>query len=154
MKRRTVHAIAAATLVAALLGASLPATAAGWWECRAGVWVGVDGPRHPQPSRACGDKPSLPRSESACRAAGGRWGRAGLFPKPICTMPTRDGGRVCADGGECEGACLLDTKSDRSKMFGPRPQGPATGVCTRARPVFGCTVEVTRGRVGRRICRD
>ncbi len=154
MTRRSIRSVTAAAVFAALLISVGPAMAAGWWECRAGGWVGVGAPRHAKPLRACGEKPSLPRGESACRAAGGRWARAGLFPKPICTVPTRDGGRTCGDGQECEGTCLLDTKGDRSKMFGTRPQGPATGVCTRARPVFGCMVEVTRGRIGRRICRD
>jgi hypothetical protein len=77
-----------------------------------------------------------------------------LFPKPICTVPTRDAGRACGDGGECEGTCLVDAKVARGGMFGREPSGPATGVCTRARPVFGCMIEVTRGAIGRRICRD
>lgn len=154
MIRRSVRSVTAATVFAVLLISIAPAMAAGFWECRAGVWVGVDAPHHAEPLRACGDKPSLPRSEGACRAVGGRWARAGLFPKPICTVPTRDGGRACGDGQECEGTCLYDTRGDRAAQFGPKPQGPATGICTRARPVFGCMVEVTRGRIGRRICRD
>jgi hypothetical protein len=154
MTRRIAVLLASILCAAGLLGSVHPARAAGYWTCRDGAWVGVDAPRHAKPLRRCGAAPSLPTTESACRAAGGRWGRAGLFPRPICTLPTRDGGRVCGDGGECEGTCLFDTTGDRSTMFAAPPRGPVTGVCTRARPVFGCMIEVTRGRIGRRICRD
>ena len=154
VNRRILRAIASTAVIAAGLFSTDAATARGFFECRDGVWVGVGAPRHAKPSRACGDKPVLPRSESDCRAGGGRWGPVGLFPTPICVVATRDGGRVCGDVLECEGTCLLDTKGDRAAQFRPKHEGPATGVCSRARPVFGCLTEVTRGRIGRRLCLD
>ena len=154
MKRRILRAIASAAFLSAVLIIPGVALARGFYACRDGVWVGVGAPGHARPLRACGDKPALPRSESDCRAAGGRWGPAGLFPTPICAVATRDGGRTCGDGQECEGTCLLDAKEARGGPFGPKREGPATGVCARARPVFGCLTEVTRGRIGRRMCLD
>ena len=149
--------IAVFVSVAAVVGlASLasPVEAAGHWACRDGAWIAVGAPGHPRPARACGERPAIPKSEAACRQVGGRWGRAGIFPTPICVVPTGDAGRVCGDGGECEGVCLADpTSAERARIAAGTPIA-LTGRCSERRPVFGCMYRVEAGMVRGRLCAD
>lgn len=138
----------------ALVAPALPAAAAGHWECRAGAWVAVGGPSHPRPLRACGDRPALPKSEAECLRAGGTWRRVGIAPGPSCSVPTRDGGRICGDGGECEGLCLAAPTPEQRRALAAGVAVPLVGKCTTRRPVFGCMYPLEKGRVGRGICRD
>jgi hypothetical protein len=98
----------------------------------------------------------LPRTQAACEQAGGRWGPAGLFPHPICKMPTHDGGRVCGDNDECEGVCLAAlTQAQRDRLMrGARQKLAILGKCTPITPVFGCMAIVEKGFVTGMLCRD
>jgi len=62
-----------------------------------------------------------PETEAACAAAGGSWGPRGLYPEPLCVLPTPDAGKSCEKAGDCVGLCLSDTRQ-----------------CVPERPVFGC----------------
>lgn len=151
MSNRTLALLLVAT---ALLGLATPANAGGWWACRNGSWVDVGAPGHPRPTRACGERPAMPKTEADCRARNGRWGRAGLFPQPLCVLPTADAGRLCGDRGECEGLCLADptpAERDRLKVGGTVE---VNGRCTSKRPVFGCMFIVGKGQVSGRLCAD
>lgn len=133
---------------------AVPAVAADYWQCVDGRWTAVGRPRHPVPAFACGFRMERPRDQVGCVAAGGSWGRAGLFPTPLCRVPTRDGGRVCGDTGECEGECLAALSPEQKQQL--RAHRPVTtlGTCTPRVPVFGCQAVVRMGSVTTIICRD
>lgn len=150
----TVRRIALALTTSLWLAAAGPAAAADFWRCTEGRWTAIGQPRHPMPEHPCGTRLAVPREQAGCEAAGGRWGPAGLFPAPICRVPTRDGGRVCADSGECEGECLAaPTPAERDRLRSGRPIA-ATGTCTPHVPVFGCQARVVEGVVHGILCRD
>lgn len=132
--------------------------AAGYWSCSGGAWVAVGQPQYAMPLKKCGTQLEIPRAQLGCEQAGGRWGPAGLFPKPICRMPTYDAGRTCADDGECEGLCLAElTPAQRDlvkKWTGGRQKLQVLGKCTAYAPVFGCMAIVKQGFVTGIMCRD
>jgi hypothetical protein len=145
-------------LVALALPAAAPmcgaAIAADYWQCIGGAWAAVGHPDHPAPTRACGSRPTLPRDQAGCEAAGGRWGPAGLFPAPICRMPTHDGGRLCGDNDECEGRCLAALTPAQTEQLRAHQPVSALGTCTPVVPVFGCQAAVDKGLVRHIICMD
>lgn len=143
---------AAAALASAIFAAA--AAEPGYWRCSGGSWVAVGEPRTPPPSRACGVEPAIPDDRAGCEKAGGTWGPVGIFPKPICRVPTSDGGRPCGDDGECEGRCLATlTPGQRDEVqSGGRLQ--VLGACTEVTPVFGCMAIVEKGWVSRILCAD
>jgi hypothetical protein len=152
---RVLRSMLTAAVIAAALGSGVsPAEAAGYWSCADGQWTAIGSPRHPKPVKTCGSEFAVPETEGECRAAGGRWGPVGIFPAPICRVPTRDGGRICGDDSECEGHCLatLTPAERREAMAGKR--FIRSGQCTPHRPVFGCMAVVEKGVVNGVICRD
>lgn len=128
--------------------------AAGYWTCSGGGWLAVGDPQHTMPQKLCGSRLEIPGTQLACENAGGKWGRAGLFPKPICRMPTHDGGRTCADIGECEGLCLAALTPAQRDLVIKRQKLPMLGKCTPHMPVFGCMALVKEGFVSGLQCRD
>jgi len=128
--------------------------AAGYWTCADGKWVAVGDPGHAMPVKTCGSQLEIPRTKLACEAAGGRWGPAGLFPKPICRIPTHDGGRICGDTGECEGLCLAALTPAQRDLLIKRQKLQLLGKCTPAVPLFGCMAIVKQGFVTGLLCRD
>lgn len=63
--------------------------------------------------------------KAACEADGGRWtgdGGGGL----ICLRETRDGGRSCTSGADCESACLARSRT-----------------CAPVMPLVGCNEVIT-----------
>jgi hypothetical protein len=80
--------------------------------------------------------PALARQQAECVATGGALAerRAGLF---ACTRPTRDNGRACRSGADCEGVCLARSMT-----------------CAPVTPLFGCH-EVLDSRGARQtLCLD
>ena len=129
--------------------------AADYWTCEGGKWVAVGKPHYPMPLKVCGSHVDLPRTQAACEQAGGRWGRAGLSPRPLCKMPTRDGGRPCGDVGECEGYCIAaPTAEQQQRISRQRQKLPILGKCAAYVPVFGCMYLVRKGEVAGRLCAD
>jgi hypothetical protein len=97
----------------------------------------------------------IPETEAQCREFGGRWGPVGIFPQPICRVPTRDGGRTCGDNDECEGMCLADlTPAERDRLRRERVTLSKLGHCTPYLQVFGCLPIVKKGQVTGLTCRD
>jgi hypothetical protein len=154
--RRLARTLASGILLAVFLwaGSIAPSHAAGYWICRDGAWTAVGNPQHATPLKSCGSKLDIPRAQLACENAGGKWGRAGIFPKPICRMPTRDGGRVCGDVGECEGLCLAALTPAQRDLLRNHQKLELLGTCTPIAPVFGCMAMVKQGLVSGLLCAD
>lgn len=134
------------------------AEAAGYWTCSGNTWVAVGEPQHPAPTKSCQSQLEVPNTQAACELAGGRWGPAGIFPRPICRVPTHDAGRACADEGECEGSCLAalaPAQRDIAKQWPSlRKKQQILGKCTPVAPIFGCMAVVKEGFVTGLLCRD
>ena len=56
-----------------------------------------------------------------CEKQGGIWARAGKSEARTCVKQTRDGGKQCTRGSQCEGLCLA-----------------RSGTCAPVTPLFGC----------------
>jgi hypothetical protein len=143
-------------LIACLFVAAPPqAGGAGFWTCSDGAWVAVGRPSYPAPVKACGSRLYIPKTKAQCEDVGGLWGPAGIFPKPICKVPTRDGGRTCGDTEECEGMCVADlTPAERNQLSRMRVALTKLGHCTPYSPVFGCMAIVRKGRLTGLTCGD
>jgi len=154
--RRLTRALGLSVLLAVLLwtGSMAASQAAGYWTCSGGAWIAAGNPQHATPLKSCGSQLEIPRTQLACESAGGKWGPAGLFPKPICRTPTRDGGRVCADVAECEGLCLAALTPAQRDLLRKRQKLQLLGTCTPHMPVFGCMAIVKQGFVSGLLCAD
>ena len=130
------------------------AHAAGYWTCSGSTWTAVGKPQHPMPLKKCGTELEIPRTQQAYEQAGGRWGPAGLFPKPICRMPTHDAGRTCGDNGKCEGMCLAALTPAQRDQIREKQKLLLLGKCTPHSPVYGCMAIVKEGFVSGLMCRD
>ena len=69
---------------------------------------------------------AVPAPKSAeqitCEKNRGTWARAGKTGAMLCLRPTRDSGKQCRKGTDCEGMCLA-----------------RSGTCAPITPMFGCT---------------
>jgi hypothetical protein len=137
-----------------ICGGSFPAYGASFWTCVRGKWTPVGSPRHGRPMKSCGSSFPVPQTQSDCEAAGGRWGPAGIFPRPICKVPTHDAGRPCGDVDECEGICLASLSQSQRALVIQRQRLAIMGRCTPYVPVFGCMALVKKGYVSGLMCRD
>ena len=86
--------------------------------------------------------PKIPQTEAECRACNGDWGIHGMLDshndRPSCLCRTRDAGKTCKDGLDCEGECeVVEGKVEVSEP-GPPPRGYFVGRCTEFDRVFGC----------------
>ena len=147
-------------LLALMLVAQIAVADNGYWQCADGRWSVVGVPGHASPVKECGAVRRLPDKEQACGEQGGKWGPVGIFPKPVCSLPTRDAGRTCADSGECEGLCLAElTPEERDRIKRNRGPNPAysltrNGRCSPRIPVIGCHAKVEQGTVRYIVCFD
>ncbi len=153
-RKRSVWAALLATVALSWTGVPAAAAQPGYWSCAGGAWIAVGRPLTPAPSRACGVEPAIPDDQAGCEKAGGAWGPVGIFPQPICRVPTADGGRPCADDGECEGRCLAALSPEQRDQVQSGGKLALLGACTPVRPVFGCMAIVEKGFVARILCAD
>jgi hypothetical protein len=154
--RRLTHALGLSVLLAVFLwtGSTASSQTAGYWTCTGGAWIAVGNPQHPKPLKSCGSQLEIPRTQLACESAGGKWGPAGLFPNPICRLPTRDGVRVCADVAECDGLCLAALTPAQRDLLRKHEKLELLGKCTPVMPVFGCMAIVKQRFVSGLLCAD
>lgn len=88
--------------------------------------------------------PARDRAQRECRACRGDWGRHGMLGYEGCICRTRDAGRRCTDGRDCQGICLrtgserVVTRRCRTRdcleEYGLR----AVGRCSEFVAQFGC----------------
>jgi len=91
----------------------------------------------------------------ACDACNGIWGAAGLLGREGCSCQTKDAGKTCHDGDECEGLCLFD---HFEMLEEPKPLtcknntcsarlgvGVPVGRCSDRTRLFGCLTLIRRG---------
>src|SRR5688500_13724755 len=87
-----------------------------------------------------------PTTEEGCRACNGLGAVHGLATTPACNCRTRDAGKQCRDGSECEGMCVAAEQPERVVVSaGPPPQGYYMGRCSSLVTVFGCNRLIDRG---------
>ena len=92
------------------------------------------------------EKPTVPTNEQECSAAGAFWIEQGLpGGSKSCAVRTTDSRKICTDGAQCQGACLVsDALPAGSK---------AIGSCSDWVATFGCHKFIEGGLV-REICAD
>lgn len=146
--------LAASSSVPASLSQAAPAL--GYWACTNGAWHAVGWPNHPKPIRSCGEMITGPATDTkeTCEAAGGTWGPIGLFPEPLCVLPTMDGGRYCRDEGECSGSCLADPTKEQNETLWSGKAVVTGGYCSKVSPLVGCLAMVREGTVDGILCID
>jgi hypothetical protein len=91
-------------------------------------------------------KPPRPTSKAGCDACKGLWARHGIADTESCICKTKDAGKACRDGSECEGTCLVgdDVKFEVAAP-GPPPRGFFTGRCSDYDTAFGCYRMIPNG---------
>lgn len=90
-----------------------------------------------------------PQNEAECRTCNGNWGVHGLRDEPSCLCRTRDAGKTCKDGLDCEGECeVVEGKVEITEQ-GPPPRGYFVGRCTEFDLVFGCRKLLMDGTLAR-----
>lgn len=98
----------------------------------------------PSPAQP-GQQAMTPAEKDACVARGGIVGRAGKAQIEACHERFADGGKVCTDKSQCQGACMGD---------GRRVTGQtATGTCQSYSRQLGCQTRIEKG-AAREICID
>ncbi|WP_226780481.1 hypothetical protein [Oceaniglobus trochenteri] len=83
------------------------------------------------------DPKLIERQQAACTKRGGRWGQGGIGGRFVCYTDTRDAGKSCSAGSQCEGLCLARSQS-----------------CAPVTPLFGCNAVLTGGGAEATICVD
>ena len=86
-----------------------------------------------------------PRTREACAACQGSWGIHGLAEVETCICKTRDSGRACRDGADCEGQCLAEANGFVIVDKGPPPRGYYRGRCSEFDTTFGCHRMIPEG---------
>lgn len=100
----------------------------------------------PTPAAQQGTPTEPPRTGDACRACNGEWGRHGLAELESCLCRTRDKGKRCRDGADCQGQCLLpDPPQLEVSDPGPPARGYFIGTCSEFVTTFGCNRVLDRG---------
>jgi len=83
------------------------------------------------------DPDMIVREQARCTENGGRWGQGGGVGRFVCYTDTKDGGKACTSGNDCEGLCLARARS-----------------CAPVTPLFGCNDVLTGGGQAATICVD
>ncbi len=91
-------------------------------------------------------KPSIPTTEPECLSRNGHWSQQGLGGGPyVCDLRANDAGKVCTDGAQCEGQCLVDNATE----VGTR----GVGDCSDYLVTYGCHKYLEQGVV-HELCTD
>jgi hypothetical protein len=79
-----------------------------------------------------------PQTKEACDACRGEWKRHGLADEEGCRCRTKDAGKACRDGTDCEGQCIAQDTDFVVADKGPPPKGHYKGKCSEFDTTFGC----------------
>jgi hypothetical protein len=82
----------------------------------------------------------------ACEARGGKMGYGGMARMSVCLRATRDAGKRCRDGRECEGGCVAPPSV--------KAGAPTEGTCTDKIGELGCKNHVADGVARGMLCGD
>src|ERR671938_616745 len=55
-----------------------------------------------KPLEVASPAPNRPTTKEGCDACQGKWGKHGLAEADSCICKTKDAGKVCRDGSECQ----------------------------------------------------
>lgn len=83
--------------------------------------VDATGAAAESPAKETPPPPPKSPEQLACERKGGTWSSAGGSGIKACVRRTRDGGKQCVNGTQCEGDCLARSQS-----------------CSPIAPLFGC----------------
>lgn len=82
--------------------------------------------------------PGRDSAMAACQKCEGVWGKYGINAKEGCNCKTKDAGKVCQDGNQCQGLCLFD---------GYDGSGREQGHCSERQRMNGCLNIVQKGQL-------
>jgi hypothetical protein len=99
----------------------------------------------PAATQPAGNTTERPQTKEACDACRGEWKRHGLADVEVCRCRTKDGGKTCRDGKECEGQCIAQDEDFVVADKGPPPRGHYKGKCSEFDTTFGCMRVVPEG---------
>ncbi len=95
------------------------------------------------------DKTPRPTTKEDCLKKEGEWRRPGPWPKEVCMLKNKDGGKFCFAGFQCEsGKCISYMRSLRKIPI------MAFGQCPKYKILFGCLQQVHFGFTGESVCLD
>jgi hypothetical protein len=106
----------------------------------------VTPPPPPPATTAPAARPPRPTTKAGCDACGGLFAVHGIEQKEVCICKTKDAGKACKDGKDCEGSCIVqeDAKFEVVEP-GPPPRGFYTGRCADYDTTFGCHLSIVNG---------
>ena len=91
-------------------------------------------------------KPPRPTTKAGCDACQGKWAQHGIAEGESCICKTKDGGKQCRDGAECEGSCIVaDDAKFEVATPGTPPKGFYVGRCADYDTTFGCYRLISKG---------
>ena len=87
---------------------------------------------------------ALDSAKAACDKCSGTWGPFGPGKAPACNCKTRDAGKTCRDGNDCQGFCLFQHYD---------MEGHEYGKCSDSDKLSGCFEIVEKGASKRPVKR-
>jgi hypothetical protein len=93
----------------------------------------------PQPTTKDTAVVARPATAEGCKVCNGQWGRHGLANVEGCLCRTKDAGKLCKSGKDCESQCVAKDKPDAEIVDkGPPAKGFFLGRCHEFATYFGC----------------
>ena len=90
----------------------------------------------PQPQEETAPSPDREQAMKDCEECNGDWGKHGLAQVEGCICRTKDHGKPCKDGNDCQGTCLKKEKD-------PKKEDEFT--CSEFVTTFGCYSYLPKG---------
>ncbi len=122
----------------------VPWTTAG--DVEAVVYFRPTGQRESSPDSARAklqvSNPALDAAKHACDKCNGTWGPFGVGKSQGCNCKTRDAGKVCRDGNDCQGFCMFSHYD---------AEGHEYGKCSDSDKLSGCFEIVEKGAAKRPV---
>ena len=117
---------------------TIPWTTVG--DVEAVVYFRPTGQRDSSPDSARGklvvSNPALDTAKQACQKCSGIWGPFGPGKTQACNCKTRDAGKTCRDGNDCQGFCLFQHYDAEGHEFGK---------CSDSDKLSGCFELIDKG---------